>query len=760
MSPISPPIRPRQPLTLRRESDPSLKPVLVFPHSTNGERPSLSIEFEAKFYAEGIIVSTTTAFHPPSPARATPLAPPVSISAAGRPVEASESADGGSLRGNVVVELYRSRLAEIQSWGRVFVLVILHGLAFAAIYLLAHLVRFDGAVPPALLEAAMASLPLIVGLKVAAFLARGCQRGWWRSASFADLTGLGEAVTLGSLAVVLAGALVGGGWLAPRSILVIDWAGTLLALCGSRGAARLLRDYYRPLFAARRLRRVLVVGTGEAAEAVVRQAGVRPELGLKVVGLLEPDRETYGRTLAGVRVLGAPGDLARIAARHGIEAVLIPSPAVPAREVRALVLACDAAGLKAKIVPGLDAILSGALVAQPRDVEIQDLLCRAPVQLDGEAIGSYLEGLVVLVTGASGSIGSEICRQVLAFRPARLILLDHSENGLFYLERDLRPRATEATEFVPHTASITDAARIRALFSGYRPDVVFHAAAHKHVPMMESNPGEAVKNNIFGTRTVVDEAIRAGVEAFVMISTDKAVNPTSVMGACKRLAEIYMQSLADRSSTRLVTVRFGNVLGSAGSVVPIFREQIRNGGPLTITHPDMTRFFMTIPEAAQLVLQAGAQEKGGEIFVLDMGEPVKVLDLARDMIRLSGQDEGRDVEIVFTGIRPGEKLYEELYDEGEELLATAHPKIRVARHRPCRSERLLAGFERLATAVEGPSDRVVAILRDLVPGYRPGKQAATGPTFRSPQAMVAGSSPTRQGHRPFSATRTTGFHVP
>ncbi|MDB5352374.1 MAG: putative nucleoside-diphosphate sugar epimerase [Planctomycetota bacterium] len=666
-------------------------------------------------------MTTTTAFPPPSPTRATHLSPHVPVPAAGRPVEASESVEGDGRRANVLVEIYRSRIAEIHSCGRVSVLVILHGLAFAAIYLLAHVVRFDGAVPPALWEAAMASLPLIVGLKVAAFLARGCERGWWRSASFADLTSLGEAVTLGSLAVVLAGALAGGNWLAPRSILFIDWAGTLLALCGARGAARLLRDYFRPLFAAQRLRRVLVVGTGEAVEAVVRQVGVRPELGLKVVGLLDPDRATHGRTLAGVRVLGAPGDLARIAALRGVEAVLIPTPAVPAREVRALLLACDAAGLKAKIVPGFDAILSGALVAQPRDVDIQDLLCRAPVQLDGEAIGSYLEGLVVLVTGASGSIGSEICRQVLAFRPARLILLDHSENGLFYLERDLRPLAAEATEIVPRTASITDVARIRSLFSRYRPDVVFHAAAHKHVPMMESNPGEAVKNNVFGTRTVVDEAIRAGVEAFVMISTDKAVNPTSVMGACKRLAEIYVQSLADRSSTRLVTVRFGNVLGSAGSVVPIFREQIRKGGPLTVTHPDMTRFFMTIPEAAQLVLQAGALGKGGEIFVLDMGEPVRVLDLARDMIRLSGQDEGRDVEIVFTGMRPGEKLYEELYDDGEELLATAHPKIRVAQHRPCSPKWLLAGFERLAAAVEEPCDRVVAILRDLVPGYRPGK---------------------------------------
>lgn len=621
----------------------------------------------------------------------------------------------------------RTRLVDVSARCRVPVLVLLHGLAFASLYLLAHVVRCDGAVPPPLWEAALATLPLVVGLKVAVFLALGCQRGWWRSATFADLTALAEAATLGSLALVLASFLSHGNWPAPRSVLLIDWAGTLLALCGARGAVRLLRDRYGPLFRGRRLSRVLVIGAGEAGEALVRQVGARPQLGLKVVGLLDPDPATHGRILAGARVLGGPGELAGIAARLGVETVLIPTPAVPAREVRALVHACNAAGLKAQVVPGFDALLSGTVTVQPRDVDIQDLLCREPVRLDGEAVGRFLEGRVVLVTGASGSIGSEICRQVLAFRPAGLIVVDHSENGLFYLERGLTALATTATRITPRIASITDAARMRTLFARDRPHVVFHAAAHKHVPMMEANPGEAVKNNVFGTRTVVDEALRAGVEAFVMVSTDKAVNPTSIMGVCKRLAETYVQSLSGLTPTRLVTVRFGNVLGSTGSVVPIFREQIRHGGPVTVTHPDMTRYFMTIPEAAQLVLQAGAQGRGGEIFVLDMGEPVKVLDLARDMIRLSGQAEGRDLEIVFTGLRPGEKLYEELYDAGEELLATAHPKIRAAQHRPYPTERLYGGLDDLAAAVEGPADRVVAILADLVPGYRPGCPGVASP---------------------------------
>ncbi|WZP00199.1 nucleoside-diphosphate sugar epimerase/dehydratase [Isosphaeraceae bacterium EP7] len=625
----------------------------------------------------------------------------------------------GSSRCRRAAGAYQELLADVIPRCRIPILLMLHGLAFAGVYLLAHVIRCDGSVPTSLADAAIAALPLVVGLKVATFLACGCHRGWWRSATFSDLTGLAEVATISSLTLALASVLSRGLWPAPRSVLVIDWAGSLLALCGARGTVRLLHDRYGPLFATRRISRVLVVGAGEAGEELVRQISSHPKMGLKVVGILDHDRLTHGRVLAGARVLGDPAELARLSARHRVEALLIPSPAVPATEVRDLSRACGAAGLKAQVVPGFDSLLSGALTVQPRDVDIEDLLCRESVRLDGPAIAAFLEGRVVLVTGASGSIGSELCRQVLTFRPARLILLDHSENGLFFLERRLRPFVSGATEVVPCIASITDAERIRALFAEHRPHVVLHAAAHKHVPMMESNPGEAVKNNVFGTRTVVDESLRARVDAFVMISTDKAVNPTSIMGVCKRLAEIYMQSLSGRTNTRLVTVRFGNVLGSNGSVVPIFKDQIRDGEPITVTHPDMTRYFMTIPEAAQLVLQAGAQGRGGEIFVLDMGEPVKIVDLARDMIRLSGQAEGRDVEIIFTGMRPGEKLHEELYDQGEELLATAHPKIRAARHRPYPQDRIDAGLDRLVAAVDGPAKQIVAILADLVPGYRP-----------------------------------------
>jgi FlaA1/EpsC-like NDP-sugar epimerase len=359
------------------------------------------------------------------------------------------------------------------------------------------------------------------------------------------------------------------------------------------------------------------------------------------------------------------------------------------------------------------------LRTQPRELDIEDLLCRAPVWIDNRLIGEFLRDRVILVSGAAGSIGAEICRRVLAFRPETLILVDQWENGLFFLERELL-LAADGAKVIPRVASITDAGRIRRILNDFQPAVVLHAAAHKHVPMMEANPGEAVKNNLLGTRTLVDEAVRAGVAAFVMTSTDKAVNPTSCMGACKLLAELYLQAFSVQTpDTRLVTVRFGNVLGSNGSVVPIFLEQIRHGGPVTVTHPDMTRFFMTIPQAAQLVLQGGALGRGGEVFVLDMGEPVRVLDLARDMIRLSGLTEGKDIEIVFSGPRPGEKLNEEPYGDTGESLPRPHPQIIQTRSRPCSLEWLRDELKRLSLVVDGCDEEIISALKRLVPEYQP-----------------------------------------
>ncbi len=606
------------------------------------------------------------------------------------------------------------------------VVLAMHAAAFTAIYLAAVALRYDGVVTRLALEAALAALPLVVCCKLLAVVATGSHRGWWRLVSFADLIALVEASALGAGLLLIVSLILAAPASISPSVVLVDGAGTVLLLCGARAATRLIRERYGPRRVPGAPRRALVVGADEAGGALVRHLRMATHLGTRAVGFLDADSATSGRMLAGVPVLGSPMDVLRIAAKYRVETVFVPTPGVPARVIRDLVAACEGTGVRVQVVPGHDALISGNMAVRPRDVDIRDLLCRDPVRLDTRAIGEFLRGRVVVVTGGAGSIGSEICRQVLAFGPSRLVLLDHNENALFFRERELLGMSG-GCEIVPCVASIADAARLRAVFAEHRPEVVLHAAAHKHVPMMEANPGEAVKNNVFGTRTLVEAALRAGVEAFVMISSDKAVNPTSVMGACKRLAEMVVQSLSGLTGTRLVTVRFGNVLGSAGSVVPIFRDQICDGGPLTVTHPDMTRYFMTIPEAAQLVLQAGALGRGGEIFVLDMGEPVKIVDLARDMIRLSGMEEGREIEIAYTGLRPGEKLFEELYDEAEARLQTSHPKIFLAQHRPCDTEGFWKDLDGLAAQVDRPADSLIATLMKLIPEYRPNRPKTPRP---------------------------------
>jgi len=616
-----------------------------------------------------------------------------------------------------------------RQWGEAFLvrslcryrlplLLLFHVVAFSLTYLLSYWMRYDGAVPPATVQFAIQTLPWIVGIKLAAFVLMGSHRGWWQYASFADLIVLFEAATFGMIVILIADAVFWTEFQVPRSILMMDWAATLLFVGGVRGSTRLFRERYYPMLSTQRKQRVLVVGASEDGVVLVRAIQGQGSLGMHVVGFVDADTKLVGRNLAGIKVLGRTANVASLATRHKVDTVLVQTSTVSIPDLRAILSDCSAVGVKVQVVPAIHALLAGSVSIRPRDVDIHDLLCREPVQLDGESIGHLIRDRVVLVTGAAGSIGSELCRQALVFRPQRLVLVDHNENGLFFLERELKALVGDSgTEISIRVASITDAARIRSVFDRFRPSIVFHAAAHKHVPMMEGNPGEAVKNNVFGTRILADESVRAKVEAFVMISTDKAVNPTSVMGATKRLAEMYVQSLSKTSSTRLVTVRFGNVLGSNGSVIPVFKEQIAKGGPLTVTHQDITRYFMTISEATQLVLQAAALGRGGEIFVLDMGEPVRVYDLARDLIRLSGLREGQDIEIVLTGLRPGEKLYEELYEDQEKRLATPHPKIFSAQHRPCASDHLKVEFEMLARTVISDAEGVVPMLRRLVPGY-------------------------------------------
>ncbi|MFO0889769.1 MAG: nucleoside-diphosphate sugar epimerase/dehydratase [Isosphaeraceae bacterium] len=608
---------------------------------------------------------------------------------------------------------------------RTLQLVGLQAVVLSVVYLLSYEVRFDGTVPLHYHSVALRTLPLVLALQIGSCFLLGAHRGLWRCAGFVELIQLSEAIALSSMLLFAANLWLLGSPV-PRSVVLIDGILAVLVLGVLRGGSRLVRERYYPLLAGGSQERVLVLSASPASEALVREIHRQPWLGIRVAGIVDPNPRLHGCTLAGIRVLGDPSKLAPIVARHRVGSVLVPTPAVSSAQLRVLIGESAAAKVKVQVVPAFDALLNGTVTIQPRDVNVEDLLHREPVHLDGESIGQVLRDRVVLVTGAAGSIGSELCRQVLRYRPRRLVLLDLSENGLFYAEKALRERSG-GTEIVTCLTSVADESQLGACMARTSPEVVFHAAAHKHVPMMEACPGEAIKNNVFGTRVLVDVAIRAGVKVLVMISTDKAVHPVSVMGASKRLAEMYVQSLGEESLTRLVTVRFGNVLGSNGSVVPLFQEQIRRGGPVTVTHPEMTRYFMTIPEAAQLVLQAGALGRSGEILVLDMGQAVRILDLARDLIHLSGMEPGRDIEIVFTGLRPGEKLHEELYDRAEEPLPTRHPKIKVARHRRCGRGEVLAIIEELGRVVDGSPEAVIARLEELLPEYRSSRSSRSEP---------------------------------
>lgn len=502
-----------------------------------------------------------------------------------------------------------------------------------------------------------------------------------------------------------------------EGVLMLDLFTTIMLLSGLRMVIRL---YHEEFWGETRgtARRFLIVGAGNAGEALLREMMRRKDIQYDAVGFIDDDPDKYRMKIHGIPVLGTVEQLPQICQKNNVDEIAIAMPSASRKKLRRVIQICQGTKLRFTTVPSITDIASGKLkVSQIREVDINDLLGREEVKLDLKEIERFLTNKTVLVTGAGGSIGSEMCRQVCAFAPRQMLLLEQSENPLFFIERELKKDHPN----VPMQALICDIAdqfRVDQLFDLYRPEVVIHAAAHKHVPLMETNPGEAIKNNICGTMNVANAADRIGSENFVMISTDKAVNPTSIMGSSKRIAEMYIQDLNHTSKTHFVTVRFGNVLGSNGSVVPIFRKQIDDGGPVTVTHPDMRRYFMTIPEASQLVLQAAAIGRGGEIFVLDMGEPVKIIDLARELITLSGFRPGEDIDIVFTGLRPGEKLFEELSIEGEDMAPTKHPKIAVWKNIPKDREFLRTHIQRLIEiAATQDYARIAQEIKVLVPNY-------------------------------------------
>jgi len=554
------------------------------------------------------------------------------------------------------------------------------GLLVATAWWLAFELRFDHGVPPYYDTLFKRTLLIVVGIKLLVFILFGFYDRWWRYVSTRDMWGAARGVTVASLVadVTVYFASPVADVRLPRSIAVMDWLLLLAFIAGSRLIARSVFERPTPGRLVARGKEVLVIGAGEAARDTIREMHRNPQLGYTPIGLVDDDARKKNIRIHGVRVLGTTADLPHLLRDNKPDEILIAVPSASGEFRRAVVTTTRELGVPVKTLPGLHELISGEidLAVQIRPVQVEDVLGREPVDVDLDSAAPYVEGKTVLVTGAGGSIGSELCRQLTRLGPQRLILVDLGETALFEIERELvDDRGFSAA--VPVLADVGNATKIRQVFERYEPSVVFHAAAYKHVPLMEANPLESVRNNALATKVVADAAVEHGAHRFVLVSTDKAVNPKTVMGQSKAVCEWVVEAYGAREdiATRFVAVRFGNVLGSSGSVIPIFRRQIEKGGPLTVTHPEMTRFFMTIPEAASLVIRSGAIGGEGHVFVLDMGEPVKIVELAEQMIRLSGKDPD-EIGIDFVGARPGEKLHEELWGASETVVATAHPKIR------------------------------------------------------------------------------------
>lgn len=507
----------------------------------------------------------------------------------------------------------------------------------------------------------------------------------------------------------------------PLSVNILAGILSVLLICGFRMSFRIVKRYLdgNIKWDKGSVKRVMIIGAGKAGTMVANEMKFYKKTTYLPVAFIDDDKYKFGNNIAGVEVMGNRNDIVQLAEKLSVDEILIAIAAMDGKTKKEIIDICKKTGCKLKLIPGMYEIIEGRVnLSKFREVNFEDLLGRDTVKLDMEGIEKYISDRVVLITGGGGSIGSELCRQVVKFNPKELIVLDNYENNSYVLQQEFNRKCVQANiKYV--IASVRDKNKLDSIFDRYRPDIVFHAAAHKHVPLMEENPGEAVKNNIFGTLNTALCADKYKVKRFVMISTDKAVNPTNIMGATKRVCEMIIQSMDKKSKTQFAAVRFGNVLGSNGSVVPVFIEQIKNGGPVTVTHKDINRFFMTIPEAAQLVIQAGMYAKGGEIFILDMGSPVKIYDLARDLIRLSGYIPNKDIDIEFIGLRPGEKLYEEVLTEEEGLNKTLHEKIFIAKPTFEDFDTLMFRINELNIILEGnDKEKVISKLEEMVPAYK------------------------------------------
>ena len=597
--------------------------------------------------------------------------------------------------------------------------LLLDALILMAADVIGLLVRFDFAVSPDVAQSCIRAWPFVVPVRILAMSVFGMYQRLWKYSSVRDMMAVAAGVTAGYIAERALMAVWPASGIS-RGAMLVSYLAAMALIGLSRFRVRLFAEISRGYQAGcnggsngnggpngngrsakNQQCQVVIVGAGSAGALVAKELLAHPEMGRTAVGFIDDDPTKCGGVLNSLPVLGTRSELAEIIDRRHVGEVIVAMPSAPGSVIREVMDACKDLKVRIKTLPGVYELVDGKVsVKQLRDIQIEDLLGREPVDLDLDQIGAYLAGQTVLVTGAGGSIGSEICRQITRFKPKSIILLGHGENSIFEIEQELKRRHPEQRTAAV-IADVRDEHRIDWVFEEYRPDVVFHAAAHKHVPLMEANPEEALTNNVFGTRNVARAADNHGAKRFVMISTDKAVNPVSVMGMSKRVAEMVVQAIGSTSQTKFMAVRFGNVLGSRGSVVHTFRRQIAEGGPVTVTHPDMTRYFMTIPEAVQLVIQAGAMGQGGEIFVLDMGEPVKITQLAEEIIRLSGMEPGKDIEITYTGVRPGEKLFEEILTTEEVAAATRHKKIFVAKDAEPDIAALTATMGEIAATVDG-----------------------------------------------------------
>jgi len=597
---------------------------------------------------------------------------------------------------------------------RNFFVMILHFILILLAYLGAFYVRFDLKVPVHYLLLMLKTMPALIGIKIVIFYYFGLFHMSIRFVSIFDLWRIIKANIVATVCFIIVMVFAPGSLPFPRSIFILDWVLCMSFVGGIRFISRLFRE--RSPFSIRPSgRKTLIVGAGEAGLMILKEYRNNPNANVDIVGFIDDDRIKKNLMIHGVKVLGSREHISEIVKKYHIEEIIIAIPSASGEVIRDIISYCQIPDVKIKIVPTLHKILSGDLEIKPREVRPEDLLGREVVHIDEKEIREYLKNKRILVTGAGGSIGSEICRQVVKYNPESIILYDHNENDVYFLEVEFKNKHPHV-QLKIIVGDIKDVGLLKHVFSKYKPQVIFHAAAHKHVPLMEEVPSAAVKNNIIGSRNLIYAANHYNVERFVLISTDKAVNPTSIMGATKRIAEMILQAKSKRSKTKYMAVRFGNVIGSTGSAVPLFKRQIEEGGPVTVTHPEVKRYFMSVGEAVKLVLQAGALGKGGEIFVLDMGEQIKIVDLAKNLITLCGFVPDKDISIKFIGLRPGEKLFEELLLHHEKDKATRHDRIYIAQANDFDSNSLLQKVKKLEALANHMEDyKLIEAIQEITP---------------------------------------------